>query len=95
MASFTIIWEQQNEGYTGRCMEIPGIQGRGRHLGNTWHSRQGQTPWRYLAFKAGAQGEYDRGHYIRAQFNEEESDKGREGDNNKNMEDGVKCDVST
>ena len=40
MASFTIIWEQQNEGYTGRCMEIPGIQGRGRHLGNTWHSRQ-------------------------------------------------------
>jgi len=21
-------------------LEIPGIQGRGRHLGNTWHSRQ-------------------------------------------------------
>jgi hypothetical protein len=25
MASFTIIWEQQNE---GRCMEIPGVKGK-------------------------------------------------------------------
>jgi predicted RNase H-like HicB family nuclease len=32
MASFTIIWEQQNEGYTGRCMEIPGVKGKGDTL---------------------------------------------------------------
>jgi predicted RNase H-like HicB family nuclease len=32
MASFTIIWEQQNEGYTGRCMEIPGVKGKGETL---------------------------------------------------------------
>lgn len=27
-----IIWEQQNEGYTGRCMEIPGVEGKGDTL---------------------------------------------------------------
>ena len=32
MASFTIIWEQQNEGYTGRCMEIPCVKGKGETL---------------------------------------------------------------
>lgn len=32
MASFTIIWEQQNEGYAGRCMEIPSVKGNGETL---------------------------------------------------------------
>jgi predicted RNase H-like HicB family nuclease len=32
MASFMIIWEQQNEGYTGRCMEILGVKDKGETL---------------------------------------------------------------
>ena len=38
MTSFTIIWEQQNEGYTGRCMEIPGVKGKGEAITSTLRS---------------------------------------------------------
>ena len=32
MVSFTIIWEQQDEGYTARCMDMPDVKGKGETL---------------------------------------------------------------